>query len=186
MAQQLPNRLINVTEFEGMFASGVFKGDERLELLEGGIYKMSPVGAIHMACVKFLSRFFHQYFGDRFTISIQDPVRLAEFSEPQPDIALLIHREDFYRNAMPTAADVLIVIEVADSTLESDRRYKMPLYAQAEIPEAWLVDLPEERIEVYSEPKNGTYQLTRIFQREDVVKSHTQSEIEISVNDILG
>ena len=186
MAQQLPKRLINVTEFEGMFASGVFKGDERLELLEGGIYEMSPVGAIHMACVNFLSWFFNVNFSERFTVSTQNPIRVNEFSAPQPDIALLVHRDDFYRNAMPTNEDVLLVIEVADSPLETDRRYKMPLYAQGEIPEAWLICLPEERIEVYSEPKNGTYQLTRIFQRDDIVKAQTHDEIEISVNDILG
>lgn len=186
MSQPLPKRLINVTEFEGMFSSGIFNGNEKLELLEGGIYEMSPVGALHIACVNFLSWFFNLNFSERFTISTQNPIRLGEFSEPQPDIALLIHRGDFYRNAMPTAADVLIVMEVADSTLETDRRYKMPLYAQAEIPEAWLVDLPEERIEVYSDPRNGTYQLTRIFQRGDVVQSQTQAEIEINVNEILG
>ena len=116
----------------------------------------------------------------------QNPVRLSDLSEPQPDIALLRWRDDFYRSAHPTPADVLLVIEVADSTVETDRSYKMPLYARAGISEAWLVNLPDERIELFAEPAGGAYQINRIFSRGEEVQSHGVADLRVGVSDVLG
>src|SRR5256714_14757152 len=115
----------------------------------------------------------HHLFFRIFIISAQHPIRLDDFSEPQPDVALLRWRDDFYRHAHPTPEDVLLLIEVADSTVESDRSYKIPLYAKAGIAEVWLINIPEEQVELFATPVNGAYQISRSFRRGDVAQSHT-------------
>lgn len=186
MSRQLAKHWISVDEYERMGAAGIFRADERLELLEGGIYEMSPTGSLHAACVKFLSRFLNRQFGDALLVSTQDPIRLDDFSEPQPDVALLRWRDDFYRHALPTPADVLLVIEVADSTLESDRSYKIPLYAKAGIPEAWLVNLPEGKIEVYAGLADGAYQVSKEFTRGAAAQSESIADLRVNVVDVIG
>jgi Uma2 family endonuclease len=140
-----------------MGRAGIFAEDARLELLEGAIYELSPIGSPHAACVKRLNALLTSLFNGKLIIGTQDPVRLDDFSEPQPDLTLLRWRDDFYGHAHSSSADVLLVIEVADSTVESDRSYKMPLYAKAGVQEAWLVNLQDETTEVYAEPAVGVY-----------------------------
>ncbi len=186
MSRQLAKRWITVEEYEHMGEAGIFRPDDRLELLEGGIYEMSPIGPPHAACVMFLSHLLSRLFSGALIVSTQNPIRLDDYSEPQPDVMLLRWRDDFYRNAHPTPADVLLVIEVSDTTTESDRSYKIPFYARAIIPEAWLVNIPAERIEVYAEPAAGEYRVIKFFQRNEELKAHTFTELSISVNDVLG
>jgi Uma2 family endonuclease len=175
-----------VAEFERMGEAGVFTKDARLELIEGEIIEMSPIGSRHAACVKFLSRFLNQTVGDIALVSTQDPIRLNDFSEPQPDLALLRLRDDFYRDAHPTPVDVLLVIEVADTTLGYDRQVKVPLYAEAGIAEAWIINLTEERIEIYSGLAEGTYQTIVNFRRGDTARAHTIAGLVITAADVLG
>jgi len=106
---------------------------------------MSSLGSSHAACVKALSLLLNKLFGGVLLVSTQDPIRLDDFSELQPDLALLRWRDDFYRHAHSSPADVLLVIEVADTTVDSDRRIRIPLNAKAGIKETWLVNLPGER-----------------------------------------
>jgi Uma2 family endonuclease len=186
MSSQLAKYWITADEFEQMGRAGIFHPDARLELLEGEIYQMSPIGVPHAACVDFLSRFFNRHFGDRMIVRGQNPIRLSDLSEPQPDIALLRWRDDFYRHAHPTPADVLLVIEVADTSVESDRSYKVPLYARAGISEAWLVNLPEESIELFAEPADGAYQISKVFSRGEEVQSHGVADLRVPVADVLG
>ena len=186
MSRELAKHWISVDEYERMGCAGIFGDDARLELLEGEIYEMSPIGSPHAACVKFLSALLNRLFNGKLIVSTQDPIRLDDFSEPQPDIALLRWRDDFYRPAHPTPADVLLVIEVADSTVESDRSYKMPLYAKAGVPEAWLVNLPDERIELYAEPADGVYQVNKNFTRGEEIQAHSVVDIRFPVTDVLG
>lgn len=186
MSRQLAKHWISVDEYERMGRAGIFGDDARLELLEGEIYETSPIGSPHAACVKFLSALLSRLFNGKHIVSTQDPICLDDFSEPQPDVALLRWRDDFYRHAHPTPADVLLVIEVADSTVESDRSYKMPLYAKAGIPEAWLVNLVEECVELYAEPEGDVYQTARRFTRSEAVPAHNIENLNISVSDILG
>jgi Uma2 family endonuclease len=186
MSRQLAKRWITVDEYERMGEAGIFHPDDRLELLEGEIYEMSPIGSPHAACVKYLSALLNRLFNGKMIVSTQDPIRLNDFSEPQPDIALLRWRDDFYRHAHPTPSDVLLVIEVADSTVESDRSYKMPLYAKAGIPEAWIVNLPDEKIELYAQPANGAYQFILEFKRGEDVQSHSIADLQVHVADVLG
>ncbi|HMF57786.1 MAG TPA: Uma2 family endonuclease [Pyrinomonadaceae bacterium] len=186
MSRQLAKRLLTVDEYERMGEAGIFHPDDRLELLEGEVYKMSPTGSAHAACVKFLSARLNHLFNGELIVSTQDPIKLNDFSEPQPDVALLRWRDDFYRHAHPTPANMMLIIEVADSTVESDRSYKIPLYAKAGIEEVWLVNLPEEQVELFATPSNGTYQTNRIFKRGDQAQSHTISDLSVAVSDILG
>src|SRR5437763_16913610 len=137
---------------------------------------MSPIGSPHAACVDALALLFNEVARRRFIVRVQSPIRLNDFSEPQPDVALLRWRDDFYRHAHPTPADVLLVVEVADSTVETDRSYKIPLYAQAGIAEAWLVNLPAEQVELYASPANDAYPITQPFKRGAGARSHTTKE----------
>lgn len=176
----------SVAEFERMGEAGVFTKDARLELIEGEIIEMSPIGSRHAACVNFLNRFFNRSVGDIALISMQNPIRLDDFSEPQPDLALLRLRDDFYRDALPTPADVLLIIEVADTTLAYDRQVKMPLYAKAGIEEAWIVNLPEDRIEIYTGLADGAYQTNINLRRGEEARAQTIASLAVSVADVLG
>ena len=147
---------------------------------------MSPIGSPHAACVKILSRLLNELFGKNFIVGVQDPVRLSDSSEPQPDVTLLRWRDDFYRNAHPTPADVLLVVEVADTTVETDRNIKIPLYARAGIPEAWIVNIPEERIEIYSDPEGESYGQIKRFGRGRRARSQTLEGFGVGVDEVLG
>ncbi|MGA9995430.1 MAG: Uma2 family endonuclease [Pyrinomonadaceae bacterium] len=186
MSRQLAKHWFTVDEYERMGEAGIFGDYARLELLEGEIYKMSPIGSSHAACVDFLAVTLTDFAQRRFIVRVQNPVRLNDFSEPQPDVALLSWRDDFYRKAHPTPDDVMLIIEVADSTVESDRSYKIPLYAQAGIREAWLVNIPEEQIELYAEPQGGAYQISKTLKRGDELQSQTIADLKISVSALLG
>jgi Uma2 family endonuclease len=119
-------------------------------------------------------------------VRVQNPIRLDDFSEPQPDITLLRMRDDFYAQGHPTPSDVLLVVEVADSSTEFDRVVKLPLYAEAMIPEFWLVNLPDEKIEVFSHPSNGAYQKSHELKRGENLTSITMPSLSLSVDAILS
>lgn len=186
MARELAKRWIRADEYERMGEAGIFEQDARLELIEGEIFEMSPIGSPHAACVKFLSGLLHRLFGGTFIVSVQDPIRLDDFSEPQPDVALLRRRNDFYRGAHPTAADVLLVVEVADATVVTDRRIKAPLYARAGIPEMWLVNIPDGQVEIYSDPSGDSYTRSEVFARDAEARSHNVEGLAVSVAELLG
>lgn len=176
----------SAAEFERMGEAGVFTKDARLELIEGEIIERSPIGSRHAACVKFLSRFLNRTVGDIALVSTQNPIRLDDFSEPEPDLALLRLRDDFYRDAHPTPADVMLIIEVADTTLAYDREVKVPLYAKAVIEEAWIINLAEEQVEIYSGVANGAYQTITNFRRGDEARARTIAGLTVGVADVLG
>jgi len=183
---QVNRRSFTVAEYERMGQIGIFSEDDRVELVCGEIIEMSPIGERHAACVDFLTQFITLRLRRDAIVRVQNPVQLDDYSEPQPDIAVLKRRDDFYRRAHPRPEDVLLVIEVSDSPLEYDRKVKTPLYAGAGIPEAWLVNLPEERIEVYSDPAGGEYQTARSYARRQKLQSHTLTSLRLSVSQVLG
>jgi len=163
MPVQAPKRLFTVSEFYQMADAGIFSEDDRVELLAGEIVEMSPIGSRHAASVNRLHRIFHDRLGSSVIVSVQNPVRLDDYSEPQPDIAVVRFREDFYRDAHPGPADVLLIVEVADTSADVDRAVKVPLYARAAIPEVWVVDLSGRHVDVYQEPhRDGYRQHSRI------------------------
>lgn len=186
MSAQLEPRRFNVSEYYKMAKAGILKPDDRVELIEGEIIKMSAIGSPHASRVTRLVRLLSRALGDTVVLSPQNPVRLDNFSEPVPDIALLKLRDDYYATRHPTPTDTLLLIEVADSSLLKDRNIKLPLYARAGIPELWLANLPKEMIEVYSDPLHGKYRKCRKFKRGEVVKSPTVKGLTLKVNEILG
>ena len=173
-------------EYERMGEAGVFAPDARLELIEGEIIEMSPVGERHAACVKRLSRTLNRQADESIIVSTQDPILLDDGSEPQPDIALLKFRDDFYRSGHPRPEDVLLVIEVSDTTLQYDRQIKLPLYARAGIPEVLIFNLPDEQLEYHAQPTDGTYHVTRILKREEQLQSSGVPTAFFDVAAILG
>lgn len=185
MSAALDKYSFTAEEFERMGEAGIFRHDARLELIDGEIFEMSPIGSLHAACVNFLSMLLNRLFGQSHIIATQNPIRVGDSSEPQPDITLLRWRDDFYRSALPTPADVLLVIEVADATVVKDRTVKIPLYARSGVPEAWLVNIPEEQLEVYSDPVNGVYQRAEVFVRGAEARSHTVEGLAVGVDELL-
>lgn len=152
MTEGVSRRRFTSAEYHAMTAAGILSEDERVELIAGEIVKMAPIGSRHAGCVKKLNRRLSRALGDRALVSIQDPILLGEGVEPEPDLALLRPREDDYTLSHPRPGDVLLVIEVADASLDYDRRVKIPLYAQAGVPEMWIVNLLQGEIEVYHGP----------------------------------
>lgn len=153
----LKRHRLTVADYYRMAEAGILGEDDRVELIEGEIIDMPPIGNVHSSSVKRLLRIFDRAVGDGAVVSVQDPIHLNDFSEPQPDLALLRYRDDFYREAHPTAADVLLLVEVAGSSLAYDRDVKLPLYARHGIPEVWIVDLEHRRLEVHSRPQGDAY-----------------------------
>ena len=186
MSAQLEPRRFNVAEYYRMAEAGVLKPDDRVELIEGEIIKMSPIGSPHAACVARLARCFHNKSVEKPIVWVQNPVRLSDFSEPVPDVALLKPRKDFYAARHPMPKDVLLIIEVADTSLLKDRNIKVPLYARAGITEVWVVNLPKESVEIYSELQNGKYRKCQKHKRGETMKSATVKGLSLTVNEILG
>lgn len=173
-------------QYERMIEAGVFPPDYRAELLEGEIIEMSPVGKRHAACVDALAEQLRERLGRSVNIRVQSPIRLDETSEPQPDVALLKRREDFYRAGHPTPADVLLVVEVSDTTPDYDRQKKLPLYARAGVPEVWIVNLTDGRIETHAEPAGGVYRRAGVANRGEELLSHSIPNLRLDVSSILG
>lgn len=169
-----------------MAEAGILSEDDHVELLEGEVVEMSPIGSRHAACVDRLNRLLNQLANLDVIVRVQNPIYLSDYSEPQPDISLLRPRDDFYAGEHPKPSDVVMVIEVADSSVEIDRNVKLPLYAQAGIPEVVIVVLPEEIVEAHAEPVNGRYQSNRILRRGDYLESSILANFKLSVDAILG
>jgi Uma2 family endonuclease len=186
MSVQYQRHYFNVDEYYRMAEVGLLSPDVRVELIDGEIFEMSPIGSTHAGTVDRSSAFLNRKLGGTVIVRVQNPVRLNDFSEPQPDLALLKPRKDFYANSHPVPEDVLVVIEVADTSLDYDRNVKLPLYARAEIPEAWLMVLLKDVIEVHSQPKGGKYQKVQRLKRGKTLVSPTIPAFSCKVEDLLG
>jgi Uma2 family endonuclease len=151
-----PHRF-TVADYHRMAEAGILGEDSQVELIRGLIVDKAPKSAPHSGMVNRLTRLLSPVFGLRGTLSVQNPVQLDDNSEPEPDVAILKFRADYYRSAIPRADDVLVVIEVADTSLQNDRDAKVPLYAESGVPECWLVNLLDRVVEVYREPIEGSY-----------------------------
>ena len=186
MAVEIAKRTFNVAEYYRMAEAGILTEDDRVELIDGEIVEMSPTGSRHAGCVKRLANTLVKRIGHLAVASVQDPIDLDKYSEPEPDVALLRPREDFYSNGHPTPRDVLLIIEVADSSEGYDRDVKMPLYARASIPETWLASLLTNVIHQYAQPVAGRYQMHNEFKRGESITSIALPELTLTVDEILG
>ena len=151
-----PHRF-TVADYHRMAEAGILNEDSRVELIQGQIVDMAAIGAPHLGMVNRLNRLLSAVLAGSAVISVQNPVRLDDASEPEPDVAVLKPRVDDYGTATPRAADVLLLIEVADTSLSHDRDVKAPLYAEGGIAEYWIVDLAGPAVEVHRQPRNGRY-----------------------------
>jgi Uma2 family endonuclease len=157
-ADDLPRRhRLTVEDYYRMAEVGILDHEARVELIEGEIIDMAPPGSPHAAAVHRLAEILIRALNGRANVLVQNPVRLSNFSEPQPDIALLKRRDDFYSANHPRPEDVLLIVEVAASSLAYDRNRKLPLYARHGIPEMWLVDLEHRRLSRHRAPQHGAY-----------------------------
>jgi Uma2 family endonuclease len=168
-----------------MIEAGILLEDERIELIDGAIVTMSPIGVRHVGCVNILNSLLTETLGRTVIVSVQNPFHLGEHSEPQPDVAVLRPRGDSYSHSLATAADILLLIEVADTSLDYDRNVKVPLYARAGIPEVWVINLAAETVEVYTQPGDPTYQRVQTRKKGDVLTPTTLPDVTLSVDQLF-
>ena len=178
----------SVSDYHRMAEAGALGIDRRIQLLDGHIYEMSPIGSKHAACVDRLTRFFVRAAEDDAIVRIQNPIVLPPNSEPEPDVALLQPHPDGYAARHPRADEVLLVVEVADSSLTFDQEVKVPIYAQAGIPLVWVVALDEDCVHVYQTPGRGTYRAHNIYEPGSEIPLPTvlSDTSELAVSDMLG
>lgn len=185
MAVQILRKKFTVGQYHQMIESGILTDRDRVELLNGEIIEMSPVGRRHAACVDRLTELLILQLASRAIVRAQNPIRLSNDSEPQPDIAILRRRDDFYATGHPQPADIFLVIEVADTTIEFDRGIKIPNYAQENISEAWLIDL-NAAVEIFQEPTAQGYLKYQRLQAGQRLTISNFPDVQISVDQILS
>ncbi|MEZ4943742.1 MAG: Uma2 family endonuclease [Saprospiraceae bacterium] len=185
--QTAPSKLtrhrFSIEDYHWMAQTGLLAVEQRTELLDGEIYDMSPVNSLHAAAVKRLNRLLSRLLGDAVLLSVQDPIALSGYSEPQPDIAVLQYRANFYAEAHPKPADILLIVEVADSSVFKDRNVKIPMYGTAAIPEVWLVNLENRTVKVFQKPVSGGYETNLVFAKGEVFTSSIG--LQIAVDQLL-
>jgi Uma2 family endonuclease len=184
MSVQAKHRF-NVKEYYRMAETGVLHADARVELLNGQIIDRSPIGPFHGGVVKHLIDLFTQKANGRWLVCAQDPVRLDDHSEPEPDLMLLKRAADFYTSRHPKPEDVLLLIEVSDTTLELDRTEKLPAYGRAGIAEAWIVNLNEQTIEVYREPHFTGYASKTVLRAGSQAVPQAFPDVAVDVAELL-
>ena len=165
---------------------GILGEDDRVELIEGEIVEMTPIGSRHAAVVDRLNRILSRQIGEQAIVRVQNPIRLGEHSEPQPDISLLKPREDFYASSHPGPEDVLLLVEVSETSAEYDREVKLPLYARFGIPEVWLVNPEGKAIEVYRDPSPEGYREVQTLGYDALLSPNSLPDLEIPAREILG
>jgi Uma2 family endonuclease len=173
---------LSVDDYHKLAGAGIFAPDARVELIDGELIDMAPIGGVHVRTVNRLTRWLVSGSTDtQLEVSVQNPIVLPPHSEPQPDLSLVRPG-----TGVPNAADTLLVIEVSDSTLNFDREVKVVLYARAEIPELWIVDTNARVIHVYRHPRDGGYQQLDTLRGSDMVSALALPNTAISVVDLLG
>ena len=179
-------RVLTVAEYHRMGEVGILTERDRVELIEGELIAMSPIGSEHAGTVNALNRLLVQAVGDRGVVAVQNPVRLDDLSEPQPDFAVLKPRADDYRRATPRSVDVLLIVEVADTSLAYDRDVKRSLYARHGVPEVWIVNLAANEVEVCRAPTGDQYASVAHVGRDGILEPELLSGVAIAVAAILG
>jgi Uma2 family endonuclease len=178
---------LTVEEFEALARAEDWDEDTRVELLDGEVVWMSPISDPHAACVKRLNRLFGQcYTADQMLVSVQDPIRIERYDEPQPDVALLRPRPDFYASATPTPADVLLLVEVSDTTLRNDLGRKARIYASGGVTEYWVVDLRHRLLYVHRSPEHGNYAVREVLAPGERVAAQFAPQVELGIEEVNG
>ncbi|MDP8921784.1 MAG: Uma2 family endonuclease [Chloroflexota bacterium] len=186
MAVELKRFRFSRVDYHQLAKVGILKPEARVELIDGEILEMSPIGRRHKISVNRLTDIFAPRLHGAAIVQVQSSIALGEFGEPEPDVVLLRFRADFYAESDETPEDVLLIVEVADSSEAYDRRVKGPLYARFGIPDYWLIDLNRDLVTVYRDPTPDRYATSRVFRRGESVSPLAFPELTVAVDDILG
>ena len=176
----------SVEEFNKLPEVGIFDEDDRVELLDGEIIVMSPIGSQHAGTVMRINAILHGRVGSDVIFGLQTPTVVEEFSEPLPDVMLLKPRKDFYTSRHPVPKDILLLIEVSDTTLRYDRGRKLRKYAETRVSEVWIVNLENMTIEQYREPSGDSFASKRIFQRGEQITIAAFPDNAFPVEELIG
>ena len=179
-------RRFTIHDYHRMGEAGIFHEDDRVELLDGEIIEMSPIGTRHTGGVNRLNALFTRRFGRRAVVSVQNPIVLDDYSEPQPDLTILAARSDYYSTAHPRPPDVLLAIEVSDSSVSYDRTIKLGLYARKHLRELWLIDIPGGAVDVYRRPSSSGYREHQRLTRGRRIAPLAFPRVHFRIADILG
>lgn len=184
--QPQPKQLrFSVDEYYKMIELGILKDYEKAEIIEGELIQKMPIGDRHAYVVDVLNRMFVKRVSEDVWVRVQNPLRVSDYNEPEPDFVLAdLTKYDGKRH--PSPAETFLVVEVSDTTLKYDRDTKLSLYAEAEIPEVWIVNLKNDIIEIHRKPSNGIYQIAQIFNKGEVAKSEILPHLEIEVDKVLS
>ena len=186
MPVQVARRLFTVEEYHRMGDAGILTVNEHLELIEGEILKKVPITSRHAASVRRSSQKFTNVVHGRAIVSVQNPVALNDVSEPEPDLAILKRRDDFYARSHPRPPDILLVIEIAETSVAYEREAKLPVYAGSGVQEVWLADIPAETVTAHTEPANGMYRTVRTYRHGDSMTPLHFPDLSIEVVSILS
>jgi Uma2 family endonuclease len=186
MALPVPHHRFTVAEYHQMAEAGILEDEDRVELINGEIIEMSPINPSHAGIVDRINKLFNRKIGASVIVRVQNPIHLDDHSEPQPDLVLVKARDDFYTKSHPTVNDILLVVEVAESSAVRDRIVKMPAYANALITELWIVDIKQDLIEVYADPAGGAYQSIRRVKRGEKVAPRALPKMTLKAKELLG
>jgi Uma2 family endonuclease len=187
MTVELEHRLFTVDEYYRMAAAGILNEDDRVELIDGEIVRMPPVGSNHASVVDTLAGLLTSHLRrDQAIVRVQNPARLNDLSELQPDISLLKPRGDRYKNAHPGTDDILLVIEVAESSAVSDRQVKVSRHARAGVAEVWIIDLSDQVVEVYLDPREGEYRKRRLIAHDEALSPEALPDVKVPIGDVFG
>jgi Uma2 family endonuclease len=179
----VPRHTFTVDEYHRMGVPGIFKEHDRIELIEGELIQMAPIGGRHLRLVNVVSEILHKAMSDQALVSTQNPILLPPLNEPQPDIALL--KPEFKRREdVPTARDVLLIVEIADTTLAYDRDTKVPIYARFRIPEVWLFDAERKNLFVFLDPSSKGYRKLLTPQNDETISPSLLPGVNINLSDI--
>ena len=176
----------DVDEFARMGEAGIFTEDDRVELIDGEIREMTPIGSPHAGMVNRLTELLVTRLAGRANVIVQNPIRLDRHTEPQPDLVVARRRQSFYTDRHPEPGDVLVVVEVADSSLRYDRAEKVPRYGRAGIPETWLVDVEAGTVTVYTDPGPEGYARQQVRQRGEQMVASSVPELRLAVDDLFA
>jgi Uma2 family endonuclease len=182
MNDLLPRHRITVDEYYRMAEVGLIAPDARTELIQGEVIEMPRVGSPHAGTVDQLEHLLRTALGDSFRIRVQHPVHLDNYSEPQPDLAVVSPRKDFYQSRHPTPEDTYLIVEISQSSLRTDLKAKVPLYARHQVPEVWVVDIEHHQIHFFRSPKNGVYTDVSFTDKPGVVVLASLPEVKVDLS----
>jgi Uma2 family endonuclease len=185
MQIETAKRLFTVDEYYRMAEAGILTPQDRVELIDGEIIEMSPIGSRHAGCVNRAARLLISAFGKRVVVSVQNPLRLGKYTEPQPDVVVLKPRDDEYVSKTPTASDAILVVEVADTTFSYDTKTKLPRYAAAGVPEVWIENIQDDVVHIFRDPVGNTYAKSVELRRGASISLLELPDVTFTIQDLL-